>query len=270
MRHLLFICSFLLPFVVAGQDHPGANIAALGGTGSTATNLWSAFYNQAGLARAKSFEAGAFYQSRFAMKELAFRGVVAALPTGNGTIALSYKSFGYSAFTSDKTGLAYAMPFGEKLSAGVQIDYYSIRISEGYGNRRSVGVSAGFQFKLTPKFTLAGAVENPNRSKLSNYNDERLPSLIRFGGAYTFSDKLKLVSEVRKPSNSKPQTSGGIEYQTTETFTLRAGFNTFPVSSSFGFGYKTKTLATDLAVAYNSLLGFSPQLSLTLQVHRDK
>jgi hypothetical protein len=270
MHRLILACLFIITKTTFAQDHPGASVAALGGAGSVSQDVWSAFYNQAGLTHIKSFEAGAFFQSRFAMKELAYKGAAAALPTGNGVLALSYKSFGYSAFTSDKTGLAYAMPFGEKLSAGVQIDYYSVRIAEGYGNRRAVGVSAGFQFKLTTKFLLAGAVENPNRSKLSNYNDERIPSLIRFGGAYTFSDKLKFIGEVRKPSNNRPQTAGGIEYKTNDSFILRAGFNSFPASSTFGFGYHSKVLATDVGVSYNSLLGFSPQVSLTFNVSRDK
>jgi hypothetical protein len=270
MRHLL-IASFFFAFSIArAQDTPGASVAGVGGTGSVSQDVWSAFYNQAGLAKVKSIQAGAFFQSRFAMKELSYKGVAVALPTKGGTLAINYKSFGYSAFTSDKTGLAFAMPFGEKLSAGVQLDYYSVRIAEGYGNRRTVGVSGGFQFKLTQRFLLAGAIENPNRSKLSNFNDERLPSIIRFGGAYTFSEKLKLVGEVRKPSNTNPQTSGGIEYKTSDSFVLRAGFNTFPATSSFGFGYNSKSFITDVAVAYNSWLGFSPQIALTYQVQRSK
>lgn len=246
----------------SAQDIPGARASGLAGCALLLDDGWSVWHNQAGLAQAEGLQAGAYYQSRFALSELSDRGVFVSHPLGIGTIALSYTGFGYSAFTSDRTGLSYGMRLSERFRAGIQFNYHSIRIAEGYGSQRAMSVEAGFQYKLNEKLSLAAHVANPTRAKLAPFNDERLPTTLRAGAGYSFSKKVTLFGELRMVNDQPVNVRGALEYHVTEQFTLRCGAGTAPTSTAFGFGWKFKSFRADVATSYHSILGFSPQIGI--------
>ena len=88
--------------------------------------------------------------------------------------------------------------------------------------------------------TIGAHVFNPTRSKISDYNDERLPTIIRFGGDYDFSDKVKVAVETEKDMAQKAVFKAGIEYKPVKEFYLRAGIGTNPTLTCFGFGINLK------------------------------
>ena len=247
----------------AQSSSEGGRAAALSGAAVTLEDSWSAFHNQAGLANIKGFTAGAFFQNRFLIKELGDRGVFAATKVRNSTFAFSYQSFGYSAFNQSRVGLAYAMPLSENFSVGLQMNYHSLRIAEGYGVSRSFSAEGGFLYKLNKNLHLAGHIENINRARLSEFNDERMPSVLTLGAHYIFSEKVKLICQARQVTDQKINIVGGIEYDIAESIVVRAAGGANPTATSFGFGWKNKFLRADVAATYNSILGFSPQISLT-------
>lgn len=261
-KTILVLSAFALSLCSAAQEVPGAPAAAMAGCGVLQTDLWASWHNQAGLSRVKSIQAGAYYQSRFATKELADKGFGIAAPLGFGTIGLNYRSFGYSAFSSSKAGLTYAIPFSENFTAGVQLNYHTLRISESYGNTSTVSVEGGFRYQLNTRLTLGAHIANPTRSKLANFNDERLPSALRFAIGYTFGKKVLLQTEVRMLSDQDPQVRAAVEYSVNDQFILRAGAGSQPTLTAFGFGWKFKSFRADVAASYHTTLGFSPQISL--------
>src|SRR5215210_5975215 len=122
---LLCTCTFIAS---AGDGNlaTGARSSAIGGASSTYGDLWSAYNNQAGLGRVKSISAGITNELRFMVPELSVRGLAIAIPVKkSGVFGLSISYFGYSVYNEKKIGLAYARAFGEKFSAGIQIDYLS-------------------------------------------------------------------------------------------------------------------------------------------------
>jgi len=245
------------------QDTPGARAIGLGGSAIVLDDVWSGFHNQAGLVYLKGLSAGVFYENRFSLNELATRGAIVALPFGNNAFSLSYKSFGYSAFSNSKASLAYALKMSEKFSGGIQINYHSFRIGENYGTQQTVSFEGGFQYKMTSKLTLGAHIYNPTRAKIADFNDERIASVLRAGAGYKFSEKLQLLGEVRKASDSDAGLRLGIEYWPVEQIAVRGGFGSEPSMYSFGFGWKLKTFQVDAAASFHQVLGFSPQLSLT-------
>jgi hypothetical protein len=245
------------------QNDAGANVAAMAGTGLSNQDVWSGFHNQAGLAHLESFSAGVFAENRFAMKELGDKGVTIGLPVRNGAFGINFRSFGYSAFSNSKAGLAYAMKLTDKFSLGVQLNYHAIRIGENYGKAQTFSVEGGFLYQMTEQLSVAGHVYNPTRVKLAEFNDERIPSLFRFGLGYKFSDKVRMNAEVRKASDAQANLRVGLEYWVIEPLAVRAGFGTDPARYTFGFGYRLKDFQLDVAAGYHLLLGFTPQLSLT-------
>jgi hypothetical protein len=273
MKHLsallILVYSFANFSLKAGNDNMpiGARAAGLSNSTLALSDVWSVHHNQAGLGFLKNASAGAYYESRFLLPELALKGAVVALPLSKlpGTFGVSFRSFGYSLYSESKIGLAYGRAFGDNLSIGMQFNYQQVRIGDVYGNRNVFTVEAGMQYRLNPKLTIAAHVYNPNRAKLTTLDQDRLPSVIRFGFNYKFSDKLFLAFETEKDTYNPAVFRGGIEYLMGDVLFLRAGFGTNPFANSFGFGLKLKRLQVDFAGNFHPVLGFTPQSSLTYQ-----
>jgi hypothetical protein len=258
------VCLILSLNLFAGNDNIpiGARSAGLGHASVSLSDVWSAQHNQAGLGFLKRPEAGVYYESRFLMPELGLSGAVVALPTSKGTFGLNVRTFGYELYSESKIGFSYARAFSEQLSIGMQLNYNNIRFAEFYGVRNTFTAEVGVQYKVTPQFTVAAHVYNPNRVKLADFNNERLPSIIRFGIGYNVSKKVLVLAEAEKDSYNKPMIKAGIEYLVTDNFYVRTGIASNPYLNSFGFGLIMKDLRIDFAGTFHRFLGFTPQLSL--------
>ena len=266
---LIFSFTFFTAVLAATAQNfnIGARSAALGGASSTLSDVWSAHNNQAGLAHLQNIEAGAYYENRFLLKELSYSAFAAAVPLKkNGAFGITYTNFGYSIFRQTKAGLGYGMKIGENFSAGVQLDYFFTRINDAagyYGRKGVVTGEIGFLAKLTKQVTLAGHLYNPVRAKITSYNNEILPVILKTGLQYKVSEKVLLLGEAEKASYSKVNFKGGVEYQPSKEFYLRAGANSNPVQMAFGAGLNYKGLKFDLSSGWHSILGFSPQIGLS-------
>ncbi len=240
----------------------GARAAALGGTSVCLSDGWSAFHNQAGLTSIQGWQAGAFFQNRFLVQNLGDRGLYAAGKVGAGVFAGSYQSFGVPGFNQSRLGIAYAIPLNDKFSIGVQTNYHSLRIAEGYGISRSFSAEGGIIYRLNNALILGAHIENVNRPKLSEFSNERMPSTIRIGAGYIFSEKVKLLGQVQQELNQKLQVSSGIEYDVAESLVVRVGAASQPGLWTLGFGWKSKHIRADISSTYHTILGFTPQISL--------
>lgn len=250
------------------QDSPGASASGMGGAYVVMTDVWSGFHNQAGLVHLTGLSAGVNYENRFSMNQLADRGIIVAAPFGIHAAGISHRSFGYELFNSSKTSLAYAILLSDKFSAGMQFNLHSIRLGENYGRQTTISVEGGFLYKLNEKVSIGGHIYNPTRAKLTGFNDERIPSMIRVGAGYRFSEKVILTGEVRKPSDADAAIRAGLEYFLVNTLAIRLGFGSDPSQFAFGFGWKLKTFRLDVAAGYHQVLGFSPQVSLTYMMDK--
>ncbi len=265
MRSLTLLLTLLPALCLAQMNDPaGARPAGMGNAGLCIQDIWSIYHNQAGIAHIESPSAGAFYENRFLIRELAYAGFAAATPLGFGTVGLSYSGFGYSVYRESKVGLAYGMKLSNRLSAGVQLNYQHIRINaENYGARGAVTAEVGFQMKISERVTAGAHLFNPTRTKLQDFNDERLPTALRLGLGYQVSNDVLVAAEVEKDIDFKPLFRGGIEYQPVDILYLRIGASTEPNLFTFGLGLKFERFQFDMAATYHSLLGYSPQASLT-------
>jgi len=263
---LLFWCFCSVQSFGGNDNNPvGARSTGLAGASLTISDGWSAHNNQAGLGFLTKATAGVYYENRFLIPELGLSAAALALPTKIGTFGLSIRRFGYRTYNENKIGIAYSRAFGEKLSIGIQLNYHSINFAEYYGNRQTFTAEVGVIYKPGKNITLAAHVFNPTQTKSSNYDDERLPSIIRIGARYQFSKKVFLVGEIEKDIYNKPVLKAGFEYQIVDVLFLRAGVAGNPLNSCFGFGLKLKRLLVDFSGKFHPVLGFTPQFSLTYQ-----
>lgn len=263
MRFVLIL--LILPnFLFAGQDngHFGGRSAAMGHASVSLFDVWSTHHNQAGLGWLTAPTAGVFLQNRYLLKEFNYAGAAYAHPLKTGVIGASFTQFGSSLYAENKVGLSYGMRFGENITGGVAMNYHSTRIGNNYGNHSALTAELGMQAYLNENLMLAAHLFNPTRSKINDYADERIPTIMRLGLSYNFSEKVLTVLEAQKDLLNEPSFKAGIEYIPNDKLYLRAGVGTSPTVATMGIGLKFESLQLDIAASYHSVFGIWPELSL--------
>lgn len=241
----------------------GAEGAGLSGATLSLKNHWSAFYNQAGLAGLEELSFGIYTERKFNISELSSAAFALALPFENkGVFALSFYHFGFENYYSQqKTALAYARQLSPIVSAGIQFDYFRTHVM-GLDNRHILAAETGLIIQLSEIITLGTHIFNPVVRYFDSEFDERMPSVMRMGGSYKFSDKLFLALEVENDLNFSANFKGGIQYQLHENFILQTGINTNPIKNTFGFQLNYEFLRLSFAVEFHQILGMSSHVSI--------
>ena len=268
MNHLK-VCSILCFLVVAnsinaqvGNDAIGTRSAAMGGCSSTFSDVWSANNNQAGLGLVKSLSTGIYYENRFLLKETGYKAGALVYPTKRGAFGLSMTSFGFELYHETKTGFSYGQRLGDYLSLGVQINYIDVGFSQEYGNKKTLTGAVGLLAKLNQSLSLGVHVYNPTRSKLAEYNDERITSVMKMGLHYRFSEKVIGIVEAEKDIHYPTILKMGVEYHPNDVLYLRGGLSTGPVLNTFGLGIKLQAFSLGIASSYHQTLGVTPSIAL--------
>ena len=189
------------------------------------------------------------------LEELSTKAFAFSLPVKSGTFGISISSFGYSLFSQNKYGLAFGKAFGDKISAGVMMDYIETNIAE-YGKKGMPVAEAGLLAKPIKNFTIGVHIFNLTKTKLTTYNDERSPTIMRIGADYRFSNKVFIALETEKDIDKKAIVKAGLEYNPIKELYLRAGVSTNPSLSCFGIGVNLKQFKLDLSSTYHSSFGF--------------
>ncbi|MDQ3193176.1 MAG: hypothetical protein M3Q58_16450 [Bacteroidota bacterium] len=258
----VFLWVLIAPVFSQNNNQLGARSAAMGNSSVAISDLWSVHHNQAGLAGLDKMQAGIYYENRFLIPELSLKGLALAMPVKNGVFGLSVSQFGFALYNESKVGLSYAQKLGEKVSAGVQLDYLNTFIAEGYGNKGMITGEAGVQAELAPGLTIGAHIFNPFRVKLATHNNERIPTIMRLGLNYEISNKVLICAETLKDTDHKPVFRAGLEYNVIEQLYLRAGISSNPGMHTFGFGLNLKHFKIDFASSIHSVLGYSPMVSI--------
>ena len=263
-----------------GENYPvGARSAAMANASVNLSDLWSVHHNQAGLSGITAPIAGIHYENRFSMKELSLKAIAFAMPLpgeGDNVIGLSMVSFGYASYSDMKIGLAYAKKLGKKYSVGLQLDYLRTSIANDYGQVSNFAIEAGLQAEILENLSVGVHIFNPTRSKILEYTiqevpkTERIPTIMRVGINYKFSEKVQVALETEKDVYFKPIFKGGIEYHPIEMLYLRGGISSDPVYNTFGFGLDMNNFRLDFAASKHQVLGYTTQISLMYNFQKRK
>ena len=267
MKLSAFFITFLLflggkIYASNGNNVIGARAGGMGNISSVTSGFWSLHNNQAGMANYKNIAAGIYYENRFLVNALSLKALGFVLPTNSGVFGISYSNFGYSTYNENKIGLAYAKSFGEKFSAGIQLDYLHTHIDDDFKDKGVVTFEAGFQVKLTDNICVGVHVFNPVNVKLNDFNNERIPAVFKLGIAYLLSKDILCLLEIEKVTAQNPNIKAGLEYKISGKVYVRAGLISYPATFTFGFGLQIKKLKFEMASSYHQVLGFSPKSSL--------
>lgn len=226
--------------------------------------FWSSFHNQALLANNTSFLAGIDYKNRFCIPELGSRTTGIIIPAGGTSLGIVYSHFGYPDFTRQSAGFACGLTLSEKISAGVQIDYFSEKTSGEYDNYQIVTCEAGLALKVSDNTTLGIHLFNPVPN---SFRKSFLPATLTIGAGIDLSKVLFAGAEAEMTNGEKLIFRSGFEYEAAKNLWLRGGFCTEDSSFSFGLGYFFKAVQLDLAFATHEKLGITSGASLIFKIH---
>lgn len=240
----------------------GGRSAGMGLSSAAISDFWSINNNQAGMAFFDRTAAGLYYENRFLVKELGVQTGALTVKTKYGMLGALVSYSGDANLNNTRAGLSYALKLGSRFAAGVQLDYIGTTLGEEYGKRSNITFDIGVMVKITEQLTFGAHTFNPLLVKVADYNDERIPTTMNAGFAYTFTDKLILTAEAFKISEFPMELRTGAEYKLGKIAYARIGVSTNPARYTFGFGLEMKKLTFDLSSSYHQQLGYSPQVSL--------
>jgi hypothetical protein len=241
----------------------GAGEAGTGYVCITKTGFWSSFHNQATLPFYNSFSAAINYENRFGIKELGTRSAGLIFPAGKAALAAIFTHFGYSDFYRDMAGLACGLKLSDKLSAGIQIDYYSERVSGEYENTHSLTCEAGLLFVPSEKTRIGIHIFNPVPN---SFRKTFLPSILRIGAGTNLNKSVFAGIEAEMSTGSQLIIRTGFEYEAAKKIWLRAGFSSENNSFSFGLGYNLKIVQIDIGFVTHEKLGVTSSASLIFKI----
>lgn len=267
MKRIIFLVFFVFSgtFVFCDNYPTGASNLGIGGSSVAVNNLWSSCHNQGSLGYFEGIQAGIYYENRLFLPEFGLKSAVFAMNLKPGAIALNFSSFGFSKFSDNKIGLAYGLKLADFIAVGVQIDYFIISQDSYYGNISAFSGEIGIYANPFENFYIGAHVFNPWRTKIAEYQNERMPTIFRLGVAYDFSEKVKTSVEVEKDLDNPAIFKTGIQYEPIKNFVLRTGvaFSENNFYPAFGLAYTFKNITLDVAFQSHTLLGMKSGASLS-------
>lgn len=264
--HITFFLLFFTYSLFAGNDKTtiGAQAAAMGGACITQSDVNSVFNNQAGLATLKELSVSLYAENRFLLQPLKYGGLAFALPTRSGTFGAGVTYFGNEQYNEKRITLAYGRNIFEKLQIGIELNAMSVVIPE-YNSSNNITFGVGIQYVINSQLKAGGHIFNPMRIQLTDQAIDKIPTIARFGVAFTPSPAVTFIAEAEKNMNAKSMVKVGFEYKIFDKMFIRGGFSSNPSQANLGVGVWVKSFKIDIASGFHTVLGATPQISLTFQ-----
>jgi hypothetical protein len=263
------LIAFFLFFPVSAGDPLfkicGAREAGMGNVMPFADSFWSLFQNQGLAASVRSVSAGVNYENRFFLSELSTRSVALAVPAGKATVAGLYSHFGYADYKREMVAVACGLPLSDRISAGIQIDYFNERTYGEYSAWHSVTCEAGIVIEATENLSVGIQVFNPVPNSIRK---NELPSQLRLDISGRLSSSLCAGAGIEMSTGGIPCLSTGMEYNIYERLSVRGGFRSEYTSFSFGVGYMIGNAVMDIAFYSHEKLGISSAISLIFKLKK--
>lgn len=245
----------------------GSRSSSLGNCSAALHDFWSCLNNPAGMADWNDLAIGLSYENRFSMKELSFINSAFALPVNKiGCFGVTFSRFGFTDYSENKIGIAYARCLGPHLKLGLQIDYLYFNFSDKYEKRRAATFELGVQSDITDKLCIGAYIFNPINVYINTTIKEKIPIVFRLGLSYKITDDFLGTTELEYNSDKNMDYRIGLEYNVLKGFSIRAGVYTNPATACFGIGYSIKWFVIDISAKMNQHTGVSFQSSLIFRL----
>ncbi len=268
-RVIFFLFLMGIFFQVTSQNWVGyrsPRSAGMAHSGMMENNIWSAFSNPAGLAQIKTTIVGAGVNNRFLMKEFSNKALAISSEVPGGVMAVAGSYFGDASYSEQRYNLAFAKQLNRNFWTGISLDYCRLTQGGGYGSAGAFTFSAGLLTRLNDQIFFGAYAFNPLKMKAGGQVQAVIPTWMRLGLAYIFSQELKLETELEKANNQTATLSLGAEYIIRQNIFFRVGVNTLPGSWSFGVGLRLARLRFDMATEIHPTLGLCPNAGILYEL----
>ncbi|MCS6968808.1 MAG: hypothetical protein RMJ44_08515 [Cytophagales bacterium] len=264
---LLLVGVIVASFSKAQWRTTGIGVRAVGMANAAVamSDEWAAFNNIGGLAWNQQATLLSAYDNRFQLA--GFQTVVAGLigPVyRNSWAAGTVARFGDPLFNETIASLGASHKVAN-YSIGVRMNYIQIGI-EGLGTRRLLAFETGGVGQLTPQLWIGAHIFNFNQARLADFQDERLPTIMKIGISYRPHSRFILNLEGEKDILLPPRTKVGLEYRLVNSLALRTGIATQPHTGAFGLSLYLKKLEIGYALAIHQYLLPCHHLALRYQL----
>jgi hypothetical protein len=260
-------CLFFISTTLGAQTglYPlGAAAVGMGNMTTLHTDVWSALTNPAGLGIAPSFAAGIQHEQRYAIPGLGVDVLAAVLPVLGGGIGLSLANMGFSEQGENRFGIQVGRRLGRNLAAGVGFHAHLLRFPAEYHNAFALSADAGIYATPLPHLSMGVYVSNLSFSHFNNEARDRLPVVFRWGLGYEVAPEITLYAEVEKDIYAPLRAKTGTSCLVFNILYVRLGVLSQPFEIHYGLGYRFRIFQVDFALYRHPVLGFSPQLSLSI------
>ena len=260
-----FLFFIISPLVLKSQiifNH-GAVSTSMAGLNATTANVWSVNNNIGQLANLEyTTISGSVFQP-FLISDFNTSNLAVGILSKNGSFGVSYSNYGNEFLQFHSAGFGYSMSLNEKFSGGIKINYHYINAGNTYFHKSAVSADFGISAQLNKELQIGVQVINPTLSKLDNFDDERIPTVMQIAIGYNLSKEVSAHFAVNKDIIYSPSFLAAIEYKPNNAIVFRGGVGTNPSLATFGIGTSFKKIDIDIAAQYHQILGFSPDISLT-------
>jgi hypothetical protein len=238
----------------------GARSMGMGFSSSTLADEWSLFNNVAGLGKTRNASSNFTYEIRPALPGANRLAASLLMPTKLTAIGVGIFRFGDDIYSENLVCLGLGNTIGNT-SLGVRTSYIQYR-AEGFGTSAALSLDFGGISQLTPQISVGAYITNLTQSKLSDTDNQRLPTKLVVGLGFKPSDKIFLITDIEKDLEYKATWHGGFEYAVYKKIFFRTGFCMNPNSANVGLGGQKKNLKVDYALAFNQWTGPAHQASV--------
>ncbi|MCO6495055.1 MAG: hypothetical protein J5I91_05175 [Bacteroidetes bacterium] len=233
----------------------GAKAASLGNCGLTHRDLWSVNNNPATMSFNEKSSFGISVQNRFGVTNLNAGAVGSNLISDYGCLGFYAYSFGNSAYYQYSSGLSFSKRLAQNFAMGISLCYTGLYVKD-YGEFGTPIFNLGFTFPFNKNFIGAFKINNPTKSKISQFEDERTQSSAALGFSHKVAANTYLYTEAEIYEKYPLDLRCGIEYSPISNYAVRAGFSTLRSTVTFGFSIE-KSIKILIGFSYHNRLGFS-------------
>ncbi|MVN78443.1 hypothetical protein GO988_19095 [Hymenobacter sp. HMF4947] len=265
-----------------GPAGHGGRALALGNASATlGGDVWAATNNAAGLGSLTRPTAGVYLENRYLIPSLNVAAAALAVPLGaiepatagvptrasQGVVGIEAQRFGGVLYNEIRLGAVYGYRLGV-VSVGGRLDLLQTSLQD-LGSQRTVVGSLGGQADILPQRLSFGVyLYNITQAKLADYQDERVPTVLRAGLAYHPAKQVLLLAEAEKDVEHDAGLKAGMEYLPTPAVAVRLGYTSLSQQTTGGVGVRAGDFQFDYAVGWHSALGLSQYFSTSWQWER--
>ena len=265
--HWIFSLIILFHFNVKGQifQNGGALSTSMSGLNVNNENIWSINNNISQIAKIKTPTLSISSFQPFLVNDFTTSSIVFGLPTQNGAFGINFSTNGNKHLQMHNIGFGYSHKLGENIQSGVKLNYFMINAGDYYNKKSIISADIGLSAKLSNDLKIGVCIKNPTFSKVSEFDDERLPTNIQLAAGYIFSNELTIHTGIEKSIFYPASFLAAIEYQPSEKIFLTGGIKSNPSIASFGVSMSQNQFIITAATQIHQFLGWSPDLSIIYQ-----